>query len=260
MLWSLRHGARAGDDPWDAWTLEWATTSPPPAENFAQVPPVRSRRPLWDLKHPEDPDWSRAAAAPATKAGLGMTVSSRVPLGVLFFLASEAVFFSLLILAYVYYQGGGIQGPTAAGTLSPLRTGLFSVALFSSSFTVWRAGAAFRRGRQKRLIFWLVATIVLGAIFLVGQAHEYADLLSKQVAPSSNQFATTFFTLTGMHGLHVFVGLIFLGVLCGLSLAGHGAGLHPRAWTPSRCTWHFVDIVWVFIFSVVYIGGAVLKL
>jgi cytochrome c oxidase subunit I len=57
VLWSLRKGAVAGNDPWDAWTLEWSTASPPPEYNFATVPAVRSRRPLWDLKHPEDPDW-----------------------------------------------------------------------------------------------------------------------------------------------------------------------------------------------------------
>jgi len=56
VLYSLRHGERAGDNPWEAWTLEWATTSPPPAYNFAIVPPVTSRRPLWDLQHPDDPD------------------------------------------------------------------------------------------------------------------------------------------------------------------------------------------------------------
>ena len=56
-LWSMRRGEEAGNDPWDAWTLEWSTTSPPPAYNFAVLPEVRSRRPLWDLKHPKDPDW-----------------------------------------------------------------------------------------------------------------------------------------------------------------------------------------------------------
>jgi heme/copper-type cytochrome/quinol oxidase subunit 1 len=63
IVYSLRRGAVAGDNPWNAWTLEWATTSPPPEENFERVPPVRSRRPLWDLAHPEDPDWLRGAEA-----------------------------------------------------------------------------------------------------------------------------------------------------------------------------------------------------
>ena len=57
VFWSLRNGRPAGDDPWDAWTLEWATSSPPPAYNFEVIPTVHSRRPLWDLKHPDDPDW-----------------------------------------------------------------------------------------------------------------------------------------------------------------------------------------------------------
>jgi cytochrome c oxidase subunit I len=57
LIVSFRRGAPAGDDPWDAWTLEWMTTSPPPAYNFEEIPKVHSRRPLWDLKHPEDPDW-----------------------------------------------------------------------------------------------------------------------------------------------------------------------------------------------------------
>jgi cytochrome c oxidase subunit 1 len=57
LLWSNWRGRFAGSDPWDAWTLEWSTPSPPPTYNFATVPEVRSRRPLWDLKHPEDPDW-----------------------------------------------------------------------------------------------------------------------------------------------------------------------------------------------------------
>ena len=57
VVWSLRHGERAGDDPWDAWTLEWSTSSPPPAYNFEEEPVVYSRRPLWDRKHPADPDW-----------------------------------------------------------------------------------------------------------------------------------------------------------------------------------------------------------
>jgi cytochrome c oxidase subunit 1 len=57
LLWSYFRGRLAGNDPWDAWTLEWSTSSPPPAYNFAVIPEVKSRRPLWDIKHPEDPDW-----------------------------------------------------------------------------------------------------------------------------------------------------------------------------------------------------------
>ena len=57
LIWSYFRGRKAGNDPWDGWTLEWSTASPPPEYNFAQIPEVKSRRPLWDIKHPEDPDW-----------------------------------------------------------------------------------------------------------------------------------------------------------------------------------------------------------
>jgi cytochrome c oxidase subunit I len=62
LIASARHGRPAGDNPWNAWTLEWATSSPPPYHNFREVPPVRSRRPLWDLQHPENPDWRNREA------------------------------------------------------------------------------------------------------------------------------------------------------------------------------------------------------
>jgi heme/copper-type cytochrome/quinol oxidase subunit 3 len=108
------------------------------------------------------------------------------------------------------------------------------------------------------MIGWLAATIVLGGIFIAGQGLEYWHLFRSGVSVSSNLFATTFFTLTGFHGLHVCVGLIALLILLGLALAGDSK---TKPWPGLEAVglyWHFVDVVWVVVLSVVYILPRVL--
>lgn len=174
-------------------------------------------------------------------------------LGMLLFIFSEAVFFILLILAFVYFHGQTVIGPGTVSTLDPLRTGLFSLFLFSSSFTVWRAGKAFSNHQQNRSKVWLLLTILLGATFLFGQSLEWSHLFSLGAGVSANLFGTTFFTLTGFHGLHVFIGLVMLAVLLGLAQRGdYKEGTGPSVEVISLY-WHFVDIVWVFIFTIVYL-------
>ncbi len=161
----------------------------------------------------------------------------------------------MLILAYIYFHGQASQGsPSAASTsLDPLRTGIFSLFLFSSSFTVWRAGKALSRRQINRLKLWLLLSILLGAIFLIGQGFEWAHLFSLGASVSANLFGTTFFTLTGFHGLHVLIGLIMLSVLFGLSARGAYTDSHAPSVESISLYWHFVDVVWVVIFSVVYL-------
>jgi heme/copper-type cytochrome/quinol oxidase subunit 3 len=177
----------------------------------------------------------------------------KTKLAMVCFIFSEANFFLALILAYIYYHVQQMTGPTAASSLAVGRTALFSVALFSSSFTVHRAGRSLHRGRGRSLRLWLLATILLGAIFLVGQGTEYWDLLRRGVTVSRNLFGTTFFTLTGFHGLHVLVGLIALSVLLGLTRAGDLSRRASPAVEAIALYWHFVDAVWVVIFGVVYL-------
>jgi heme/copper-type cytochrome/quinol oxidase subunit 3 len=115
------------------------------------------------------------------------------------------------------------------------------------------AARAYRRDHRGRLAAWLGVTIALGAVFLVGQGTEYAALLHEDVTISRNLFGTTFFTLTGFHGLHVLIGLVLLFVLQGLTRFG---GEHqPRAGAMEAASiyWHFVDGVWVVIFAIVYL-------
>ena len=278
MWHSLRSGEEAGPNPWDAWTLEWLTPSPPPAYNFATIPTVRSRRPLWDLSHPDAPDWryerdeSEGGAeyrsesqgnegAVATHHAPAMAVTQQAPRRVvqprfemtparmlmLFFISSESIFFISLIVMYGVYAFH-----FTSSQLEIPRTFFFSLALFSSSGTMILAEKFLARGNKRAFVGLLVATIALGAIFLAGQVTEYIKLAQKHTTLSSTgEFGSTFFTLTGFHGFHVFVGLMMLiGVL-----------VLSKDWRPDHDTpvksvgyyWHFVDGVWVFIFSIVYL-------
>lgn len=178
-------------------------------------------------------------------------------LGMGLFIASEATFFLFLILAYVYFRRSVTAGPTAANSLDPLKTGIYTIFLLASSLTVWLAGRSLQRGSSRMLRVWLLVTVALGAIFLFGQGREYARLLSLDVTVSRNLFGTTFFTLTGFHGFHVMVGVIALAVLLGLAVAGQfiGEGKERRAEAVEAISmyWHFIDAVWVVIFAVVYL-------
>jgi len=175
-------------------------------------------------------------------------------LGMVLFLLSESVFFVLLILAYVTYHVRQGNGPTAAGTLNIAKTGMFSVFLFASSFTVWRAGQGLREGRRGRgALLWLALTIALGLVFLFGQGLEYWDLIRQDVTISRNLFGTTFFTLTGFHGLHVSVGLIMLASVLWMAARSGLRKPKPAAVEVVSVYWHFVDAVWVLIFAVVYL-------
>ena len=173
------------------------------------------------------------------------------------FIASEAIFFALLILAYVYFERSAAGGPSASNSLHPSRTAAYTVALLGSSFTLWRAERSRGRGSQRGLFGWLLATIGLGAVFLFGQGREYAQLLREHVTISSNLFGTTFFTLTGFHGLHVLIGLVALAILLGLALAGDFKDPEAPGVGAVGLYWHFVDAVWIVIFTVVYVGTLV---
>jgi heme/copper-type cytochrome/quinol oxidase subunit 3 len=185
-----------------------------------------------------------------------ISIKERGKMGVGLFILSELNFFLLLIVAYVYYHAYPGQGPTAATALNTTRTALFSVALFASSATIMMSSRAARRGDHAGLVRWLTLTIALGALFIFGQAKEYYDLIASGIGVNRNLFATTFFTLTGFHGLHVIMGLVALCVTLALALTGKlseesGDGFGAVEWY-----WHFVDVVWVVVFSIVYLWGA----
>jgi heme/copper-type cytochrome/quinol oxidase subunit 3 len=176
-------------------------------------------------------------------------------LGMSLFLLSEANFFLMLILAYAYYHAVSVTGPTAETALHPLKTAIYTMFLLASSFSIWRAEKNFKNRRHSRLCAWLLITIVLGSVFLFGQGNEYVELIRNHITISRDLFGTTFFTLTGFHGLHVMVGLLALTILLGLALAGDFVHPRPVGVEVVALYWHFVDVVWIVIFSVVYLRG-----
>ncbi|MDB6066378.1 MAG: ctaD [Pedosphaera sp.] len=248
--WSLRNGRRAGDNPWKGWTLEWATTSPPAEHNFERVPPVRSRRPLWDLAHPESPDPPISGVVRQDSPYLERNFT-----GMWSFILSEATLFIMLISAFIYYGVYRRGGPNPAGSLNRSTTELFTVFLLASSFTFWRAEKNLHRGNPKGFSAWLSLTILLGLVFIVGQGHEYLDLWRHGVSINTSLFASSFFTLTGLHGLHVCVGLIGLLILLWLGLAGDFKTGRIEAVRTLGLYWHFVDVVWIFVFTTIYLIG-----
>ncbi len=249
LMRSLRHGVPAGDNPWRAWTLEWATSSPPPAMNFVALPPITSPRPLY---RPAEGDVAEVAEAPRDPSR-----HWRAPIvGILAFIFSEATFFGALIVAFLEYRTRS-PGP-GPHELDVPRTFIFSLFLFASSGTVYLAERQLARDNRRGFSIWWMASIVLGAIFLIGQLTEYARLYADGITIGSNLFTSAFFTLTGFHGLHVFIGLVALAVIGGLAAAGDFVGGRRRvAVDVVSIYWHFVDGVWVIIFSLVYLWGLV---
>jgi cytochrome c oxidase subunit 1/cytochrome c oxidase subunit I+III len=248
ILWSLFRGERASDNPWNAWTLEWFCSSPPPHDNFERVPLVHGRRPLWDLAHPEQPD----SPIVATSAPIE-TVPEKNKTSMVMFIISEATFFVLLIIAYVFYTSKNGAGPTAASNLNPRQTSLFTAFLLASSFTLHLAEHGFKNKRRGAMNLWLNVTVVLGAIFLLGQGREYWDLMHHGMQINTNLFATSFFTLTGFHGLHVFIGLALLLIARWLLRRGTDDDFQSPLLGTVGLYWHFVDAVWIVVFSIVYL-------
>jgi cytochrome c oxidase subunit I len=256
ILHSFRRGRIAGDNPWEAWTLEWATTSPPPPQNFTTLPPVESARPLWDLKHAvserreETKRPGETALRGATDRGGFIARTPATVLGMLIFMASEAFFFGGLLTGFMFYRtrdGGGF----GADDLDLARTALFSVALFASSATIVLAERRLHHGDRRGFLTWLFATIALGTIFMVGQDAEGITL-------GTNLFSSGFFTLTGFHGLHVVIGLFALAILGGLARRGDfDNGRHAGAVAAVSWYWHFVDMVWVVVFTAVYLAALI---
>lgn len=169
------------------------------------------------------------------------------------FILSEAVFFGFLIAAYIYFLPAVVRGPSPSNSLDPPRTLIFTICLLASSATMSIAEHRLAAEHKQGFRMWLAATIVLGALFIFGQAMEYTGLIGKNITPERNLFGATFFTLTGFHGFHVLCGLVSLCVMLSLTFSRNFGHKEIVGLGAVSIYWHFVDAVWIVIFSLVYL-------
>ncbi|PKB68432.1 MAG: cytochrome oxidase subunit III [SAR202 cluster bacterium Io17-Chloro-G3] len=172
------------------------------------------------------------------------------------FLASECLFFGSLISTYLVYLGKSLVGPYPHDVFNIPYTSVSAFVLLMSSLTMVLALAALQRGDHRGLRIWLMATALLGIVFLGGQTFEFTVFVRDGVTLSSNLFGSTFFVLTGFHGAHVTVGVIMLLSFWVLSMRGKVSQAQSLNIEMLGLYWHFVDIVWIIIFTVIYLFEA----
>jgi cytochrome c oxidase subunit III len=198
-----------------------------------------------------------APAIPRSPAGQ-WTLPSRGIVGMSCLIVAESAIFIIFIVAYVYYLGRSRSGPTPREVLD---LPIFStICLLSSSITVHFASHALhhdqRGARRGACSLWLGATVLLGGIFLAFTAREWYELIYHHgLTIQTNLFGTTYYSLVGLHASHVIVGLIMLSLALIFSLSGALSSRHSERLDVLALYWHFVDAVWVVVFTVVYILG-----
>jgi cytochrome c oxidase subunit III len=174
--------------------------------------------------------------------------------GILCLIVAEISLFGVFVVAYLFYIGKSLNGPYPRDVLDLPVVSTFC--LLSSSITVALGARALRRGRVRRSGAWLLVTVALGAMFLASTAREWYALIYRHgLTIGTNLFGTTFYPLVGLHATHVAAGLVMLGLCSVLAWAGvlrqaHGERVEIVSWY-----WHFVDGVWVVVFTVVYVIG-----
>jgi heme/copper-type cytochrome/quinol oxidase subunit 3 len=189
-----------------------------------------------------------AAHEPHTSTGLDNT-----KMAMWAFLGSECLFFGSMITSYLLYRNNVVAGPKPHEIYDIPYTSVSSFVLLMSSLTMVLALAAIQRGDHKGLRAWLLATAFLGLVFIGGQIYEFTTFVNEGLTLSTSAFGSAFFMLTGFHGAHVTVGILMLLSLFGLSVAGRLEQEDARKVELIGLYWHFVDIVWIVIFTVVYL-------
>jgi len=195
-----------------------------------------------------------AATAPDSLEPDAGWVPSKGVVGMTCLIIAESAIFTIFVVAYLYYLGKDLIGPTPRQVLElPI---LNSICLLSSSATITFALRSLRNNDAKRFNFWWLVTIALGAYFLLGTGREWHHLIyDKGLTLRTNLFGTTFYSLVGLHASHVVVGLLALSIVMAFALAGSVKQEHAERVHVLSLYWHFVDVVWVVVFTVVYIIG-----
>jgi cytochrome o ubiquinol oxidase subunit III len=204
-----------------------------------------------------------SAAEEALASSTGVPLSQRGPapprivagFGFWLFLLSDIVIFAALFAAYAVLSGETAGGPSGADLFDRKHVFVETLCLLASSVTCGFGTLAVQRARAASVYFWMVVTFLLGAVFLTLEVNEFRDLLARGAGPSHSAFLSAFYTLVGTHGLHVSIGLCWLVVML-LQMAT--LGFRPMVARRFFCFglfWHALDIVWVGVFTIVYLGA-----
>jgi heme/copper-type cytochrome/quinol oxidase subunit 3 len=169
------------------------------------------------------------------------------------FLGSDCLLFGGLISTYLLMRHKSISGPGPADMFDIPFTSVSSFVLLMSSLTMALAVGAIHRGDERRCRSFLLTTALLGSVFIAGQVYEFTSFVKEGLGYTTNLFGSAFYTLTGFHGVHVSVGIIFLMSLFVMSLRGNLGQERAETVEIFGLYWHFVDIVWILIFTIVYL-------
>ena len=191
---------------------------------------------------------TRSTAQPA------WVLPSRGRVGMFSLIGAESAIFTIFVVAYIFYLGKSVSGPTPKDVLE---LPIFStICLLSSSLTVHLAVRALRQAKVGVFGLWWLLTLTLGAIFLVSTGREWHHLIyDKGLTVSTNLFGTTYYSLVGLHAFHVTVGLLAIALTMILTLLRKVKPEHSERAEVFSLYWHFVDVVWVIVFTVVYVIG-----
>jgi len=195
-----------------------------------------------------------AITIPAVEPPAEWRLPYRGTVGMACLIIAEAAIFTIFVVAYLYYVGKSLSGPTPREVLeAPI---FFTICLLSSSLTIHFASKALERGARGAFVaLWLI-TIGLGGAFLFGTGQEWHRLIYEHgLTISTNLFGTTYYSLVGLHGLHVIVGLTLMAIVALLAVTGYVGREHSPRIGVLSLYWHFVDVVWIVVFTVVYMLG-----
>jgi cytochrome c oxidase subunit 3 len=192
------------------------------------------------------------SSLPETLAGWKLPYRGTVGMASLIF--AESAIFTIFVVAYLFYVGKSLTGPTPRDVLeTPI---FYTICLLSSSLTIHVAGKLLEGGRRGAFLVSWFLTIALGALFLYGTGQEWHRLIYEHgLTISTNLFGTTYYSLVGLHAFHVTAGLVMLSIVLLFGLAGRVGPEHSARVDVLSMYWHFVDAVWVVVFTVVYVLG-----
>jgi cytochrome c oxidase subunit 3 len=195
-----------------------------------------------------------AAATSVVEIPQAWTLPYRGKAAMACLIIAESAIFSIFVVAYLFYLGKSLTGPTPREVLeTPI---FFTICLLSSSLTVHFAGRSLERNNRPEFLALWSLTIILGGLFLFGTAREWYRLIFEHgLTISTNLFGTTYYSLVGLHAFHVTAGLIMLAIVLIFGFAGRVDKDQFRRVDVLALYWHFVDAVWVIVFTVVYIVG-----